>query len=237
MIKEDQIKEDKIRLVSSWKNRLLPEFQKPYMYDLKNFLVKEIKSNKKIYPPMKECFQAFDIVPFEKVKVVILGQDPYHGPGQAHGLCFSVPSVIAPPPSLKNIFKELHSDLGVSKPKHGCLIPWAKQGVFLLNTTLTVKKGHPGSHQNKGWEVFTDQVIHLLNNERENLVFMLWGSFAQKKGHFIDSQKHLVLKAPHPSPFSAHRGFFGCSHFSKANAYLKEKGHLEIDWSLSDINR
>ena len=226
--------EDTVHLSKSWKNRLLPEFQQPYMQELKAFLVQEIKLKKCIYPRPEEYFSAFDAVSFEEVKVVIFGQDPYHGPRQAHGLCFSVRPFVSIPPSLKNIFKELQSDIGISKPRHGCLTSWAKQGVLLLNTTLTVEAGKAGSHQNKGWEIFTDRVIHLLNEQRENLVFMLWGSFAQKKGGFIDQKKQCVLKAPHPSPFSADRGFFGCAHFSKANAYLKSYGKEGINWSLPE---
>ena len=226
------MKESQVRLSESWKSRLLPEFQQPYMQELKSFLKREMKSQKLIYPHPEVYFYALDSLPFEKVKVVILGQDPYHGHGQAHGLCFSVPPSITPPPSLLNIFKELRADIGISPPKHGCLTAWAKQGVLLLNATLTVQAGRAGSHQNKGWEILTDRIIHLLNEERKNLVFMLWGSFAQKKAHFVDSQRHLVLKAPHPSPFSADRGFFGCKHFSKANAYLKEHGQTEVDWNV-----
>lgn len=226
---------DQIRLSESWKSRLLSEFQQPYMMELKDFLVQEIKSKKCIYPRPNEYFSAFDIIPFEEVKVVILGQDPYHGPRQAHGLCFSVRPSVSVPPSLVNIFKELQSDIGISKPKHGCLTTWATQGVLLLNATLTVEAGKAGSHQNKGWEIFTDRVVSLLNEERKHLVFMLWGSYAQRKGAFISEEKHLVLKAPHPSPFSADRGFFGCAHFSKANTYLKAHGKKEIDWSLPDI--
>ena len=228
------MEQNQIRLSKSWKQKLGLEFQQPYMKALKNFLIKEIKSKKTIYPSPQEYFFALDTVPFEEVKVVILGQDPYHGPGQAHGLCFSVRPFVPPPPSLINIFKELQSDLNISKPRQGCLTAWAKQGVLLLNATLTVEARRAGSHQNKGWEIFTDRVIHLLNEEREALVFMLWGSFAQRKGAFIDIKKHLVLKAPHPSPFSADRGFFGCAHFSKANAYLKSRGKTEVDWSLPD---
>ena len=223
-----------VRLSTSWKNRLGLEFQQPYMRELKHFLVQEIRAKKHIYPRPKEYFAAFSAVDFEEVKVVILGQDPYHGQDQAHGLCFSVRSSIAPPPSLVNIFKELQQDLNIPPPRHGCLNGWASQGVLLLNATLTVEAGKAGSHQNKGWEIFTDKVIHLLNTEREHLVFMLWGAFAQRKGAFIDTQKHLVLKAPHPSPFSADRGFFGCAHFSKANTYLKAHGKEEINWRLSD---
>ena len=228
---------NQIRLSEDWKSRLLSEFQQPYMQELKAFLVQEIKLKKCIYPRPEEYFSTFDEVSFEEVKVVILGQDPYHGPHQAHGLCFSVRPSVAIPPSLVNIFKELQSDIGITKPRHGCLSSWGKQGVLLLNATLTVEAGKAGSHQNKGWEFFTDKVVHLLNEERENLVFMLWGSFAQKKGYFINQQKHLVLKAPHPSPFSADRGFFGCAHFSKANAYLKAHGKEVIDWNVPDIEK
>ncbi len=224
--------EYQIRLSESWKSRLLPEFREPYMKELKSFLVQEIKQNKCIYPRPEEYFSAFDAIPFEDVRVVVLGQDPYHGPGQAHGLCFSVRPSVPMPPSLINIFKELKSDLGIAPPQHGCLSSWARQGVLLLNATLTVEAGRAGSHQNKGWELFTDKAIHLLNEERKNLVFLLWGSFAQKKASFVDETKHLVLKAPHPSPFSADRGFFGCAHFSKTNAYLKAQGKPEIDWHV-----
>ena len=226
------MEKSQICLAESWKNHLFLEFQQPYMRNLRKFLVNEIKLKKQIYPQPNEYFFAFDSISFEKVKVVILGQDPYHGPRQAHGLCFSVRKGVSPPPSLLNIFKELKSDVGVAFPNHGCLTNWAKQGVFLLNAVLTVEAKKAGSHQNKGWERFTDQVIYMLNKKRENLVFMLWGSFAQKKGSIIDSKKHLVLKAPHPSPFSADRGFFGCAHFSKANTYLKAHGQKEINWSL-----
>ncbi len=228
------MEQDQVRLSNSWKQRLIPEFQQPYMRDLKKFLIQEIKSKKVIYPRPHEYFSALDAVSFENVKVVILGQDPYHGPGQAHGLCFSVRPSVSPPPSLVNIFKELQSDLKCSKPRHGCLKAWAREGVLLLNATLTVEAFKAGSHQNKGWETFTDRVIHLLNEEREHLVFMLWGSFAQRKGAFIDAKKHLVLKASHPSPFSAEKGFFGCAHFSKANAYLNLHGKGEIDWRLPE---
>lgn len=228
------MKEDSIRLSESWKSHLLPEFHQNYMQELRAFLVQEIKSKKNIYPRPEEYFLAFNAVAFEQVKVVILGQDPYHGPRQAHGLCFSVRSSVSIPPSLKNIFKELQSDINIPRPKHGCLTSWAKQGVLLLNATLTVEAGKAGSHQNRGWEVFTDRVIYLLNEHREHLVFMLWGSYAQRKGAFIDTKKHLVLKAPHPSPFSADRGFFGCAHFSKTNSYLKAHGKEGIDWSIPD---
>jgi len=173
-----------------------------------------------------------DATPFEQVKVVILGQDPYHGPGQAHGLCFSVLPGVPPPPSLVNIFSEIGRDLGIARPDHGCLIPWARQGVLLLNAVLTVERGLAGSHQGKGWEGFTDHVIDQLNREREGLVFLLWGSYAQAKGALIDARRHRVLKAPHPSPLSAHRGFIGCGHFSKTNQWLSEHSQSEIDWSL-----
>jgi uracil-DNA glycosylase len=233
---EQIMKTAQVRLSDSWKNRLLSEFQQPYMLELKNFLVQEIKSKKCVYPRPDEYFAAFDATTFEEVKVVILGQDPYHGPRQAHGLCFSVQPSVSIPPSLVNIFKELQSDIGIPKPKHGCLVNWAKQGILLLNATLTVEARKAGSHQNRGWEIFTDRVISLLNEEREHLVFMLWGSYAQRKGAFINKEKHLVLKAPHPSPFSADRGFFGCAHFSKANVYLKTHGKKEINWTVPDIN-
>ena len=193
----------------SWKAHLLPEFNKDYMLQLKAFLKNEADSKKPIYPRGSEFFAALNATPFSQVKVVILGQDPYHGPGQAHGLCFSVRQGVAIPPSLQNIFKELHQDLGLPIPKHGDLTHWAEQGVLLLNATLSVEAGRAGSHQNKGWETFTDAIIHALNRERDCLVFVLWGSYAQKKGAFIDRSKHLVLQGPHPSPLSAHRGFFG----------------------------
>jgi uracil-DNA glycosylase len=191
-----------------------------------------LRAGKTIYPPPKRIFAALDTTPFDAVKVVILGQDPYHGPGQAHGLCFSVLPGVPAPPSLENIFKEIERDLGIPRPDHGCLIPWARQGVLLLNSVLTVERGLAGSHQGKGWEGFTDAVVDHLNRERENLVFLLWGSYAQAKGKLIDTRRHCVLKAPHPSPLSAHRGFIGCGHFSRANAWLREHGLTEIDWRL-----
>ena len=220
-----------IQLETSWKNRLNGEFHKSYMQNLKLFLTEEKKKNKIIYPKGSEYFSALDLTPFEQVKVVILGQDPYHGPRQAHGLCFSVLPRVRVPPSLENIYKELNQDLGVPLASHGFLKAWAKQGVLLLNNTLTVEAGKAGSHKGKGWEEFTDKIIALLNEEREHLVFLLWGRFAGEKGAIVDTNKHCVLKAPHPSPFSADRGFFGCRHFSKANEYLKSKGLQEIDWS------
>lgn len=224
--------QDRIQLEPSWKIHLIEEFKKPYMHDLRAFLKKEREAKKRIFPKGSEFFAAFTHTPFEKVKVVILGQDPYHGPGQAHGLCFSVPPGVDVPPSLQNIFKELKTDLGIEPPKHGCLTKWADQGVLLLNATLSVEAGRAGSHQKKGWEAFTDAVIDRLNRERSGLVFVLWGSYAQKKGELIDTKKHFVLKGPHPSPLSAHRGFFGCRHFSKINEYLKSQGQSPIDWRL-----
>lgn len=223
---------NRVRLEPSWRARLEPEFSKDYMRALKDFLSAERAARKSIFPRASEFFAALDHTPFEKVKVVILGQDPYHGPGQAHGLCFSVRPGVDVPPSLVNIYKELESDLGIPRAKHGYLLSWAEQGVLLLNATLSVEAGKAGSHQNRGWERFTDAVIHALNEEREGLVFVLWGSYAQKKGAFIDAHKHLVLKGPHPSPLSAHRGFLGCKHFSKINQYLKSTGKEPIDWRL-----
>ncbi|HMN69504.1 MAG TPA: uracil-DNA glycosylase [Bdellovibrionales bacterium] len=225
-----------VQLEPSWKAHLLSEFDKPYMRDLKSFLRREKAAKKIIYPRGSEFFAALNHTRFENVKVVILGQDPYHGAGQAHGLCFSVRPGVDIPPSLVNIFKEIKDDLGLPVPKHGNLESWADQGVLLLNATLSVEAGKAGSHQKKGWEQFTDAIIARLNEEREHLVFVLWGSYAQKKGEFIDAQKHLVLKGPHPSPLSAHRGFFGCKHFSKINAYLEAHGQTPIDWSLPALS-
>lgn len=221
-----------IQLEGTWLRLLEPEFEQAYMQSLKQFLRTEESQKKTIFPASDDWYNAFNTTPYEKVKVVILGQDPYHGPGQAHGLCFSVQPEVKFPPSLLNIFKELHNDLGLSMPQQGCLQQWAEQGVLLLNATLTVEQGQAGAHQGKGWEQFTDRAIQLLNEQREGIVFMLWGSYAQKKGQFIDTSKHCVLKAPHPSPLSAHRGFFGCGHFSQANAYLEQHGQTPIDWSL-----
>jgi len=218
-----------VKIEQSWAQKLQDEFEKPYFSNLVSF-VKTEYANQRIFPPGKLIFNAFEICPFDKVKVVILGQDPYHGPGQAHGLCFSVPEGVDFPPSLQNIFKEIESDLGIPVPKSGNLERWARQGVFLLNATLTVRAHQPGSHQNKGWETFTDRVIHLLAEQTENLVFMLWGSYAQQKGKFIDTHRHLVLQSVHPSPLSAHRGFFGNNHFSKANNYLISVGKEPINW-------
>lgn len=221
-----------VRIDESWKKVLCDEFEKPYFLNLIQFL-KEEKSSKKIYPPGSLIFNAFNSTPFEKVKVVILGQDPYHGEGQAHGLCFSVQKGVKPPPSLVNIYKELNSDLQIPIPAHGCLQNWAKQGVFLLNAILTVVANQPASHQNRGWEIFTDVVIQKLSTERENLVFMLWGNYARNKANFIDNNKHLILTAAHPSPFSAYNGFLGCRHFSKANKYLIENHKEPVNWSLN----
>ncbi len=216
----------------SWKERLESDFNSPYFLELKRFLLEERKSKKHIYPPGKFIFNAFDSCPFYDVKVVILGQDPYHGPGQAHGLSFSVPKGIPAPPSLVNIFKELNADLGMVFPKHGNLEKWAKQGVLLLNSSLTVEAHRAGSHAGKGWEKFTDSAIKKINDELSDVVFLLWGRPAQNKGSIIDTTKHFVLKAPHPSPLSAHRGFLGCRHFSKTNEFLIKKGKDPIDWSL-----
>ena len=218
-----------VKIEQSWKTRLQNEFEKEYFINLSNFVKKEYASFT-VYPPGRLIFNAFDKCPFENVKVVILGQDPYHGPGQAHGLCFSVKDGVAFPPSLINIFKEIQNDLGISKPDSGNLERWAEQGVLLLNATLTVRAGQAGSHQNKGWEQFTDEVIRLIAEEKEHIVFILWGSYAQKKGETIDRSKHLVLESPHPSPLSASRGFFGNKHFSKTNKYLEEHGIKTVKW-------
>ncbi len=226
-----------IKLESSWKSTLDHEFTKPYMASLRAFLLKEKKAGKTIFPRGEEYFAALNTTPFDQVKVVIIGQDPYHGPGQAHGLCFSVKPGVPAPPSLVNIYKELKSDLGINPPSHGYLLDWAKQGVLLLNAVLTVQAGMAASHQGKGWEQFTDAIVHALNDQREGLVFVLWGAYAQKKGAFINRQKHLVIEGPHPSPLSAHRGFLGSKPFSKINAYLRSLGHAEIDWSLNPVEQ
>ena len=220
-----------VRLDPSWKNRLAGEFEQPYMTALRQFLLERKRLGAVIYPPGELIFNALNSTPFEAVKVVILGQDPYHGPGQAHGLCFSVQRGVAIPPSLVNIYKELASDLGVVPPSGGNLQAWAEQGVLLLNAVLTVERGQPASHQGKGWERFTDRIVGELNAGRRNLVFMLWGSYASRKGAVIDRERHLVLTAPHPSPLSAHRGFFGCRHFSSANKWLLQHGGTPINWS------
>ena len=218
-----------VQIEESWKEALMPEFSKDYFIRLTDFVRKEYHETT-VYPPGKLIFNAFNLCPFDKVKVVIIGQDPYHGPGQAHGLCFSVNDGIQPPPSLVNIFKEINSDLGKPIPQSGNLTRWAEQGVLLLNATLTVRAHQAGSHQRRGWEEFTDAVIRKLAEEKNNLVFILWGSYAHKKGAFIDRNKHLVLKSVHPSPLSAYNGFFGNHHFSLANDYLVKNGKTAIDW-------
>ncbi len=218
-----------VKIAPSWKEILKQEFEKDYFYQLTEFIKYEVKRTR-VYPPGKLIFNAFDRCSFEDVKVVILGQDPYHGPGQANGLCFSVNDGVKIPPSLVNIFKEIHNDLGKPIPTTGNLERWAQQGVMLLNATLTVRAHEAGSHQGKGWETFTDAVIQAIANQKEGVVFILWGSYAQKKGAFIDSHKHLILTSPHPSPLSASRGFFGNRHFSQANVYLEQQGKTPIDW-------
>jgi len=223
-----------IKLDPEWRAVLSAEFEKDYMQTLREFLIQRREQGAVIYPPGSQWFSAFNATPFDQVRVVILGQDPYHGPSQAHGLCFSVLPDIKVPPSLANIYKEINTDLGIQQPNHGCLITWAQQGVLLLNATLTVESGSAGAHQGKGWEQFTDQVIRTINDQREGVVFMLWGSFAQKKGAMIDQSRHLVLKSVHPSPLSAYRGFLGCGHFSVANSYLQKQGLAPIDWQLPD---
>lgn len=222
----------KVELHKSWLAHLQGEFDQPYMQGLRAFLLGEKSANKTIYPEGQLIFNALNSTPLDQVKVVILGQDPYHGPGQAHGLCFSVQPGIDVPPSLKNMYQELASDVGFQIPNHGYLQAWAEQGVLLLNATLTVEARKAGSHQNKGWEQFTDAVVNVVNRECEHCAFILWGSYAQKKGRVIDANKHLVLKGPHPSPLSAYRGFFGCKHFSKANDYLAAKGIAPVNWQL-----
>ncbi len=225
-------RDKKIDLHSSWLEHLVGEFDQPYMQQLKQFLLLQKQAGKVIYPESKNIFNAFNSTPLDQIKVVILGQDPYHGPGQAHGLCFSVQSGIQLPPSLQNMFKELRRDLGFNIPAHGCLQAWANQGVLLLNATLTVEQARAGSHQGQGWETFTDKAIQLVNDQCQGVVFLLWGSYAQKKAVFIDMQKHLVLKAPHPSPLSAHRGFIGCGHFSIVNQHLQRCNKTPISWQL-----
>jgi len=218
-----------VKIADSWKRKLDEEFEKEYFAQLTHFVKNEYQTQV-VYPPGKEIFRAFDCCSFDDVKVVIIGQDPYHGAGQANGLCFSVRDGVPQPPSLQNIFKEIRHDLGKPIPAWGDLERWARQGVLLLNATLTVRASSPGSHQNKGWETFTDAVIKIISDEKSNVVFLLWGAYAQKKGEVIDRSRHLVLMSAHPSPFSANRGFFGCKHFSKANEYLRSKGLKEIDW-------
>lgn len=218
------------QLPDSWLTPLAAEFDAPYMQELRAFLVAEKAAGKTIYPPGSLWFNALNSTPLDQVNVVIIGQDPYHGPYQAHGLCFSVPDGVRIPPSLHNIYAELERNLGIPRPAHGNLSHWASQGVLLLNAVLTVEAGRANSHQGRGWERFTDQVIRAVNREREGVVFMLWGSYAQKKGAVIDRQRHLVLSAPHPSPLSAHRGFIGCGHFSAANRYLQQHGKAPVQW-------
>ncbi len=218
-----------VKIEKTWQEKLHDQFKSPYFHSLAEFVRNEY-SHRTVYPPGRLIFSAFDHCPFEKVRVVILGQDPYHGHGQANGLCFSVADGITKPPSLVNIYKEIESDLGIVPPESGNLERWARQGVLLLNATLTVRERTPGSHQGKGWEQFTDAVVARLNSDREQLVFMLWGAYAQKKGQVINRNKHLVLEAPHPSPFSVHRGFFGCRHFSRCNEYLRQHGKEPVDW-------
>jgi uracil-DNA glycosylase len=221
-----------IDLHPSWLAPLEAEFQLPYMQRLKAFLVQQKQQGKIIYPASGDMFNAFNTTPLAQVKVVVIGQDPYHGPDQAHGLCFSVKPGVPAPPSLKNIFKELERDLGLPVPPHGCLQSWAEQGVLLLNATLTVEQGRAGSHQGQGWEEFTDRAIQVVNDQCRGVVFLLWGSYAQKKGQWVDPDKHYILKSPHPSPLSAHRGFIGNGHFSRANAYLQQQGKIPIDWRI-----
>ncbi len=221
-----------VSIEASWKAALEEEFHKPYFEALVTFLKDEKKNGKVIYPPGSQIFRAFELCPLPKVKVVILGQDPYHGPGQAHGLCFSVPPGIPFPPSLQNIFKELQDDLGLPMPTSGDLSPWARQGVFLLNAILTVEAHKPASHRGKGWEIFTDRVIQIVSQSQPHVVFMLWGQYARSKKSLIDASRHLILEAAHPSPYSADKGFLGCRHFSRANAFLQAHGIEPIDWRL-----
>jgi len=223
-----------VQLEPGWLAQLAPEFEADYMRALRAFIVERRRLGKVIYPAPSNWFNAFRLTPFDRVKVVILGQDPYHGPGQAHGLCFSVPRGIPAPPSLVNIFKQLELEFGYPRPTHGCLESWAEQGVLLLNSVLTVERGAAASHQGKGWERFTDRVVEVLNAHSRGLVFMLWGAYAERKGKIIDTAKHRVLRSPHPSPLSAHRGFLGNGHFCAANAWLTETGEAPIDWRLPD---
>ncbi len=223
-----------ISLPSDWKNALTSSIDLTLLDAVFDFLQERKKAGAVVYPQVDACFSAFQMTPFKEVKVVILGQDPYHGPNQAHGLSFSVLPGVKVPPSLMNIYKELNSDLGIQTVNHGCLIPWAKQGVLLLNSVLTVESGLPNSHKGKGWETFTDAVIESINEHHEHVVFVLWGGYAQKKGKKIDRQKHLVLESAHPSPLSVYRGFSGCKHFSQINAYLEQHHGMEINWQLTD---
>ena len=225
---------DMIKLHESWEAVLTPEFETARMKALRSFLVTEQAAGKTIFPQSADWFRALDLTPLPTVRVVILGQDPYHGPDQAHGLCFSVRPGVRPPPSLVNIFKELEADLGISRPSHGFLEHWAQQGVLLLNSVLTVEMGQAASHQRKGWEEFTDAIVRAVNDRPDPIIFLLWGAYAQKKASFVDTSRHLVLKAAHPSPLSAHNGFLGCRHFSKANNFLQSRGLPPIDWSLPE---
>jgi uracil-DNA glycosylase len=226
---------DNIQIESSWKALLKNEFNQDYFTQIKEFILNEKAKGKEVYPPGKLMFNAFNLTPFEQVKVVIIGQDPYHGVGQAHGLSFSVPLGVKTPPSLQNIYKEIQQDLGFSIPDHGNLASWAQQGVLLLNAVLSVNANEPASHKAAGWENFTNAVIYHLSQQRQNLVFLLWGRFAQEKELLIDASKHLILKAAHPSPFSAYQGFMGCKHFSKTNAYLLNCGIAPIDWQIKSV--
>lgn len=227
---------ERVKLHSSWKNALRQEFTSNYMVQLREFLLAEIAQGKRLHPPMSKIFLALDLCPLDQVRVVIIGQDPYHGPNQAHGLCFSVNQGVPVPPSLVNILSEIHRDIGADgqstdvQPHQGCLVPWATQGVLLLNAVLTVVEGNAGSHQGRGWERFTDRVVNVVNEQCENVVFLLWGQQAQRKAEFVNRSMHCVLTAPHPSPLSANRGFFGCGHFSAANEYLASHGYDAIDW-------
>ena len=226
------VKQREIKLHSQWRQHIGDEFEKDYMQSLREFLIQRKQQGAVIYPPAGEWFSALNSTPFDDVRVVILGQDPYHGAGQAHGLCFSVRPDVKVPPSLVNIYKEIQSDLSIAPPDHGCLSSWAQQGVLLLNATLTVEHANAGAHQGKGWEQFTDHIIQTINDRRDGVVFMLWGSYAQKKSAMIDTSRHLILKSVHPSPLSAYRGFFGCGHFSAANSYMQQQGLEPINWQL-----
>lgn len=223
---------DRLKLEESWKQQLWQEFESDYMQQLRSFLLAEKRAGKQIFPAGNDIFNALNSTPFDKVRVVILGQDPYHGPGQAHGLCFSVRPGVEIPPSLRNIYKEIAADLGIAPSRSGCLQSWAEQGVLLLNAVLTVESGKAAAHQGRGWERFTDRIIALLNEQGQHIVFLLWGSYAQRKGQFIDRSRHLVLESPHPSPLSASRGFFGNHHFSRANAYLQAHSRGSVDWRV-----
>ncbi len=225
---------DRIKMEPQWKTALLDQFDAPYMQQLRGFLVDEFKAGKAIYPPGSQYFEAYNVTPLDQVKVVILGQDPYHGPGQAHGMCFSVQPGVRIPPSLLNIYKELETDLSIPRATHGYLQHWAKQGVLLLNSVLTVQHKTPGSHQGRGWEKFTDRTIEILNAQKQGLVYILWGKYAQDKAKVVNPQQNLILKSAHPSPMAAHRGFFGSKPFSKCNQYLTKQGKIPIDWQLPE---